>query len=46
MKDFKNMSTIEVKNCGNAYFAKKQYDSAIDCYSKAIVSGLIDFDKV
>ncbi|XP_046854873.1 E3 ubiquitin-protein ligase CHIP-like [Xenia sp. Carnegie-2017] len=36
MKDFKNMSTIEVKNCGNAYFAKKQYDSAIDCYSKAI----------
>ena len=38
MKDFKDMSATEIKDRGNTYFAKKQYDSAIDCYSKAIVS--------
>lgn len=38
MKDFKEMSTIQIKDRGNAHFAKKQYELAIDCYSKAIVS--------
>jgi tetratricopeptide (TPR) repeat protein len=38
MKDFQQMTTTEIKDRGNAYFAKKQYESAIDCYNKAIVS--------
>ena len=38
MKDFKEMTAIEIKDRGNAYFSKKQYESAIDCYTKAIVS--------
>ena len=38
MKDFKDMSAVEIKDRGNAYFAKKQYESAITCYTNAIVS--------
>ncbi|XP_028413211.1 E3 ubiquitin-protein ligase CHIP-like isoform X2 [Dendronephthya gigantea] len=37
MKDFKEMTAIEIKDRGNAHFSKKQYESAIDCYSKAIL---------
>lgn len=38
MKDFKDMTAVEIKDRGNAYFAKKQYESAINCYTNAIVS--------
>ena len=38
MKDFKDMSAVEIKDRGNAYFAKKKYESAITCYTNAIVS--------
>lgn len=38
MKDFKEMTALEIKEQGNKYFSMKQYELAIDCYGKAIVS--------
>lgn len=33
-----NLSDLELKEQGNNYFTLKNYDDAINCYTKAIVS--------
>lgn len=38
MKDFKEMTALEIKEQGNSHFSSKKYELAIDCYGKAIVS--------
>ena len=33
-----NMSATDLKNQGNKHYAARNYEAAVNCYSKAIVS--------
>lgn len=40
------MSATDLKNQGNKHYAARNYEAAVNCYSKAIVSPSFDIDMI